>query len=70
MQGAFPASPRVRRRSRFDRNYCRDDDLAPLGPLDDGEGLIKRIGHVDDRELAQYADVTNVDAQGKWVSPG
>ncbi|KAI0777456.1 carbohydrate esterase family 9 protein [Trametes elegans] len=33
-------------------------------------GLIKRIGHVDDSELAQYAGVTNLDAQGKWVSPG
>ncbi|KAI0643981.1 carbohydrate esterase family 9 protein [Trametes meyenii] len=34
------------------------------------KGLIKRIGHVKGAELEQYSEVTVLDAEGRWVSPG
>ncbi|KAM5543998.1 hypothetical protein V8D89_002615 [Ganoderma adspersum] len=36
--------------------------------LDDG--LIKRVGIIDDSLLDQHADLARIDAQGRWVSPG
>ncbi|KAI0367317.1 carbohydrate esterase family 9 protein [Pilatotrama ljubarskyi] len=33
-------------------------------------GLIKRIGHIESADLEHYADLTRLDAEGKWVSPG
>ncbi|KAI0635342.1 carbohydrate esterase family 9 protein [Trametes polyzona] len=33
-------------------------------------GVIKRVGIIKDSELERYKDVTRLDAQGKWVSPG
>ncbi|KAI0312575.1 carbohydrate esterase family 9 protein [Amylostereum chailletii] len=33
-------------------------------------GVIKAVGDVDELLLAQYEDITELDVQGAWVSPG
>ncbi|KAI1784439.1 composite domain of metallo-dependent hydrolase [Ganoderma leucocontextum] len=35
-----------------------------------GEGLIKRVGVVEDSLLDHYPNIARIDAQGHWVSPG
>ncbi|KAI8995511.1 carbohydrate esterase family 9 protein [Trametes punicea] len=33
-------------------------------------GIIRRVGHLQQSMLDEYAELTRVDAQGRWVSPG
>ncbi|KAJ8494882.1 hypothetical protein ONZ51_g2001 [Trametes cubensis] len=33
-------------------------------------GIIRRVGHFQDFALDEYADLTRIDAKGRWVSPG
>ncbi|KAI0374295.1 composite domain of metallo-dependent hydrolase [Pilatotrama ljubarskyi] len=33
-------------------------------------GIIRRVGHLQQSALDDYADLTRIDAQGRWVSPG
>ncbi|CDO72361.1 hypothetical protein BN946_scf184977.g58 [Trametes cinnabarina] len=33
-------------------------------------GIIRRVGHLQQSQLDDYADLARIDAQGRWVSPG
>ncbi|KAI0361764.1 carbohydrate esterase family 9 protein [Trametes cingulata] len=33
-------------------------------------GIIRRVGHLQQSALDDYADLTRIDAKGRWVSPG
>ncbi|TFK25665.1 composite domain of metallo-dependent hydrolase [Coprinopsis marcescibilis] len=49
----------------------RDDGKEVLkGDVLLAHGVVKSVGDADVAELAEYADVVTVDAEGAWVTPG